>query len=173
MGLRMTTAPAVDAAAWRLAELRQEQAATGTALEAAERDLAPSERALADAQLIFDEAANQFVTATAAQGGPSHAPFETWQPRSGADAARLARAAAEATAAFEAARTELEGALVHRNARDRRRSELRMRGRWLKGQIATAEGELEAARAHSARDRGLLETIRARVLGEGAVSAAE
>ena len=168
MGLRMTTAPAVDAAEQRLAELRQQQAATGTALEAAERDLAPSERALAEAQLIYDEAANYFVTAQSTQGGPGHAANDTWQLRSGADEVRLARAAAEATATFEAARTELEGALVQRNARDRRRSELRMHGRWLEAQIVTAEGELEVARAHSARARGLLETIRARVLGESA-----
>jgi len=157
--------PAQEAAEARLEDLRRERAATAAALAVAERDLAPAEQGLHEAQALYDEAVRDLITAQARQGGSSHEAYGTWQPRSDADEARLGETAEEAAAVFEQARSELGQALVRQSALDRRRGELRMQGRRLEAHIEATEQELAAARAKAERDRGLLDKLKARVAG--------
>jgi chromosome segregation ATPase len=151
----------------RLEDLHREHAATRAMLEMVKTDLASTAQAMTQARAIYDLAAQDFARAVNAHGGASHAPGETWRPRSDAEAVQVRMAAETATATLEQARAELDPVRRRHTALDRRRGELRAHLRYLEGQMAAVEAELAGSRATVQRRRGLLDEIRARVLERG------
>ena len=145
----------------QLAALRNEHAATVAAIETAERELAPAERALEQAQAVYDEAAAGVARAMTAMspGDPS----ATWRQRSGREEAAAEDALREARGIFEQAEAALGHRLVARNTIAQRRSDLAMGLRALEARIEQAEAELERTRQAVRPDHDLLASIRARL----------
>ena len=163
-----TTTPTLEEREAQLAALRNEHAATVAAIETAERELAPAERALEQAQAVYDTARADVGRAMAALA--PHGMYDTWTEKSTADQQRESDAHREAVAAFEQADRELGHRLVARNTIAQRRSDLAMGLRALEARIEQAEAELERARRTDQPDHDLLASIRAR-LGFGPPSA--
>ena len=155
-----TTDPAIAAAEQRLEKLRAERERTEVALEAAERDVAPTEEPLELARQVYDAAGRALARA---QAPAAWRPDHSGQPVVAVPEDEARRRASEAEAAFRQADRELGAALVAYNAANKRRGDLEMRVRYLSGLVDRAEAELERARRAASPGRDLLARLRAKV----------
>ncbi len=155
--------PTIEEREAALAQLRDEHAATVVAIEAAEAALVPAERALSEAQQVYDAARSDMAVARAAEVPPGMS--EEWRPKPSEQMQREADALREAQAVFDQAEAELGRRLVARNALDQRRSNLLMHRLATESRIAQAEAELDRARraAPASGSRDLLAGIKARL----------
>ena len=155
--------PTLEEREQALAALRSEHAAALVALEGAEAALAPADKALAEAQQVYDLARADVGAAMAAEA--PHGLYEEWTPKPAEQTAAEADALREARSVFDAAEAELGRRLVARNALDQRRSNLLMHRMALEQRISQAEGELERARRSEPAPGGhdVLASIRRRL----------
>ena len=156
-----TMTPTIEEREQQLAALRDEHGRTLAAIEQAERELAPAERAREQAQAVYDAARADVGRALAALA--PHGMYDTWTEKSAADQQRESDALREAHACFEQADRALGHRLVARNEVDRRRSELAMYARAVEARIEAAERELERAGQATTPARDLLGDLRRRV----------
>ena len=145
----------------QLVALRKQHAATVVAIEEAERELAPAERALTQAQAVYNEAAAGVAREMVAMAPPE--PSATWQERSSREEAASEDTLRSARGVFEQAEEELGRRLVAYNAANQRRGDLVMHQRALEARIEQAEAELKRARGAATPDRDLLAGIRGRL----------
>ena len=153
-----TMAPMIQEREQQLEALREQHAATVTAIETAERELTPAERALEEARQMYNHAAAEVARALVAMGPGD--PSATWTERSGRQQAASEDALRAARAAFEQAEAELAPRLVSFNSLNGRRGDLQMRRRFLEAQIEQTEAQVTRA---AAKPDDLLAGIRARL----------
>jgi hypothetical protein len=144
-----------------LARLRADHIATAERLAEIEAELAPAEAKLADAQRVYDEAAEAVAIAMQAIGPGD--PTATWSPRGTDQEARLSEQLTLTRQLFDAAERSLQPALVARTSLAARRSDARMRQRMLTDLVEQSEAKLDRMRRDAQQDRGALERIRVKL----------
>jgi hypothetical protein len=152
----------------RLADLKEQQAATADAIAGAVAGLVPLNRALERARAVHNEAGLGML---AANNEANISITDAGGLKTSEEYERLRAASRLAEGAFAQADQELQAALVARNSADQRRGDLQMHSYRIEASIGEVERDLERARQAAEPERDLLAKIRAKVLGEPAGAA--